>query len=555
MAGATKSASDAPELIRRIMALRGIPAAQFDAFLNPSLSDLSDSCELPGIREAADIAIGEIASGGEIIVFGDYDCDGICATAILSRCIAAIGGTVSAFVPDRLSEGYGMSDASVSRMLAEHPSAKLVITVDNGIGSVEQIDRLAARGIRCIVTDHHLPGDTLPGAAALVNPMVESPECLSGLCGAGVAYFLSGRIVAEAKARGMYAGANIGGPFLVLAGLATVTDMMPLVGQNRALVAEALKRFGSWAPLGLRELYLRAARVGADKLTSRDFGFLIGPRINAAGRIGSAKDALDLLMSDDRETARELARIVDMRNSDRKSVEQKMTEDALRLVADGAPAQVIDLPDGHPGVAGIVAARVMERLMPPVPVFVIASGRGSARAPQGVNVRDVLEGCADLLLGFGGHAAAAGFSVKPGKVDAFRKRICKMCRAVGSPGGEGVLSGGVKPDMDVAAGDLTVETVEWLSALEPFGEGNPEPVFAVRNARISDVRPLGYDGRHLSLEADGARCVWWGHGNDVERIRADSLFPHDIFFSAGLSDYGERHVEFRIKGIEKSGSI
>ncbi len=538
---------DSSEILKRLLELRGIAAADFSAFLYPSLSDLASPEELPGIVEAADALLAAISAGREIVVFGDYDCDGVCATAILVKTLEALGAHVRPFLPERLTEGYGMRDTSVARMLSEFPGVGLVVTVDNGINSVHQIAALKERGIAVVVTDHHLPGDELPAADALVNPKVSAPDRLAGLCGAGVAFLLASRLMAEAKRRGMYSGPNVGGPLLVLAGLATVTDIMPLVGQNRIIVSEALKRFGQWAPLGLRELHLRAARSGGDKLTSRDFGFLLGPRINAAGRMASGMDALDLILETNRERAREYAMRIDLNNTERKSIEQKMTDDAMAKVVEGAPAQVIDLPDGHPGIAGIVASRVLERLGGTVPVCVIASGHGSARSPDGINIRDAFVACDEVLTTYGGHAAAGGFSVKDGMVDEFRARLCEYCRGFG---GVAVVRGG--PELWIEPGDVTLQLAEDLQLLEPFGEANPEPVFGLRGMAFSDVRPLGMDGRHLAvqLRKAGLRAVWWGRGDLVEQLRAAGSAPHDIAFSIAVSDYGERHAELRLVSID-----
>jgi len=537
-----------PEILETILLRRGVAAADMASFLYPSLQDLAPPEDLPGVVEAADAVLEAVAAHRPTVVFGDYDCDGVCATAIVVMALEALGAKVQPFLPERLSEGYGMSDASLARMLSEHPGVGLVVTVDNGINSVRQIAALKERGVSVVVTDHHLPGDKLPAADALVNPKVAAPPHLSDLCGAGVAFLLANRVVAEAKRRGMYSGPNIGGPLLVLAGLATVTDIMPLVGQNRIIVSEALKRFGSWAPLGLRELYARAARSGGDRLTSKDFGFLIGPRINAAGRLASGMDALDLILETNRERAREYAMRIDLNNTERKSIEIKMTEEAMGKVVQGAPAQVIDLPDGHPGVAGIVAARVLERLGGTVPVCVLASGHGSARSPEGINIRDAFVACADSLETFGGHAAAGGFVVKPGRIDDFRARMCEYC--------SGLVAEAVhradEPEMWIEPGDVTLDLAESLVLLEPFGEGNEEPVFGIRGVSFADVRPLGSDGRHLALQlrASGLRAVWWGRGDLVESLRASASASHDISFTVAISDYGERHAELRLVGVD-----
>ena len=554
------------EIIDELLRHRGIAPAEAEAFLNPKLADLAKPCELPGIVEAADVILSAIAARRRIVVFGDYDCDGVSATAILVRAISAITGggeeTVAAFLPDRLTEGYGMSDASVARMLKEYGDVALVVTVDNGINSVGQIGALKAKGIGVVVTDHHLPSFAkaadgqpgemlLPPAEAIVNPKVASPEKLSELCGAGVAFLLANQLVTEATKRGLYSGPGLGGPLLVLAGLATVTDIMPLIGQNRILVAEALRHFHAWAPLGIRELHARAARSTAARLTSKDFSFMLGPRINAAGRLKSGMEALELLLSDDREIARECARIVDLHNTERKAIELKMTDEAMAKVVPNAVAQVIDLPDGHPGVAGIVAARVLERLGGGVPVCVQANGHGSARSPDGLNIRDAFVACDQYLTTYGGHAAAGGFSVKPGQIDAFREALCDYCRKAGVKGEtSGVKTG---PELWLAPSDVTIALAEALEKLEPFGEANEEPVLGLKDVRLADVKTIGADGRHLSVaiaSAQHVRAVWWGHGALAEELRTAGATPHDVTFNLIVSEYGERHVELRVINID-----
>ena len=544
-------------IVERILANRGISAAEADEFLHPAIGQLAKPEALPGVVDAADAVLAAVVAGREIVVFGDYDCDGVCATAILSKTLKALGATVAEFIPDRLTEGYGMSDQSVARMLKEFPSVGLVVSVDNGINSIAQVAELKARGIAVVVTDHHLPSPKaggaegeldLPAADAVVNPKVAAPPELAELCGAGVAFLLANRLVSEARRRGLYSGGPVGGPLLVLAGLATVTDIMPLLKQNRVLVAEALRRFATSAPVGLKELHARAARSGYGAISAKDFGFLLGPRINAAGRISSAMEALELIVTDDREIVRELARIIDGYNLERKTIEQRMLDEALAKVVPGAPAQVIDLPDGHPGVAGIVASRVLERLGGVGPVCVQAGGHGSARAPEGVNVRDAFVACAETLSRFGGHAAAGGFSVKEGRIDDFRRLLCDYCSRVAP----------VRPtaadavDVWVEPADLTLELADELRLLEPFGEGNREPVFGLKAVGFTDVRPLGSDGRHLSmtLRKGSLRVIQWNAGDQVEALRRAGGAPHDLTFTLAVSDYGERHVELRIVSID-----
>ena len=553
-------------LLARLLAARGIGVQEVDAYFEPSISDLANPSELPEVDHAAEVILDFAVRGDQIVVFGDYDCDGVCATAILLKAIGTVakkGSSPRAFLPERLSEGYGMNAASVSRMLAENPDVRLVVTVDNGINSVAEIASLKGKGISVVVTDHHLPGEELPVADALVNPKVASPASLEGLCGAGVAFLLANALVNLARSRGMYSGPLIGGPLLVLAGLATVTDVMPLVGQNRIIVSEALKRFRSLAPLGLTELFSRASRSVSPTLTTKDFGFLIGPRINAAGRLASGMEALELVVSTDREEARELARRVDVRNAERKSVEQAMLDGALERIVPGAPAQVIDLPDGHQGVSGIVAARILERLSSagdgalPVPVCVVVGGHGSARAPDGYNVRDAFVAADEALDRYGGHAAAGGFSVKPGKIDRFRELFCAACarQAARIPPSERALA---KLDAWVSGADLTLELADWIQRMEPCGEANPEPIFGIRGVHFAEIRPLGAEGRHMVAtfrDRSIPKAIWWNRGDMVEELRAHSAAAYDIVFALEANDYIERHVEIRLVDVMPSVAV
>lgn len=570
-----------PELIVRLLARRGIAGEELEAFFDPSPRRLAAPASLPGVAEAADAILAAHGQGRRIVVFGDYDCDGVCATALLTRCLRTLGIPAETFLPERITEGYGMTKASVARLLAEHPETGLVVTVDNGINSIAEIAMLAERGIDTVVTDHHLPtlaedGTTmvLPAARAVVNPKVAAPPELAGLCGAGVAYFLAGRLVTEARRLGLYAGGKVSAPLLVLAGIATVTDIMPLVGQNRILVSAALELFAHSAPVGLVELHQRAARTGAERMTARDFGFLIGPRINAAGRIASGTKALDLVLMDAsaREEARRFAQEIDALNLDRKQLEQAMTDEAAGKVVKGAPAQVIDLKGGHPGVAGIVAARVLERLsrsgseVAPsaridtvsdtglaVPVCVVVNGHGSVRAPDGYNVRDAFVAAAETLERYGGHAAAGGFSVKEGQIDRFRALFCAACAAQAPA--RGLTTASSDPaDLWLGPSEITLELARWVEKMEPFGEGNREPVFGLKGVTLASVAPLGSDGRHLSVTfrtRNVPRAVWWCRGDLVEALRARSDARFDVFFNLSVSDFHEPHVELRLTGIRE----
>ncbi|MBQ6338467.1 MAG: single-stranded-DNA-specific exonuclease RecJ [Kiritimatiellae bacterium] len=524
-------------ILARLLAARGLLPESIDAFFDPALARLVRAAQLPGIPAATDVILPYVSAHRKIVVFGDYDADGVCASAILVRTLRKLGGVAEAFIPGRFTEGYGMTEASLARLLAEQPDVALVITVDNGITAPREIEALKTRGIAVVVTDHHLPGSELPASDALVNPRVAAAPGCEGLCGAGVAFFLAAALAQEAAARGLYSGGKFAGPLLVLAGLATVADLMPLTDQNRILVTQALSAFRTCAPVGLRELYDRAARRAAP-LGARDFGFMLAPRINAAGRMDTARVAYELLMTEDREEARQLAMKVDSFNALRKTEELRM-EQAVREqcgALEGVAAVVARGEDWHSGVAGIVAARVMETAH--VPVAVVVGDHGSARAPDGYNVHDALTAAAGTLVRFGGHAAAGGFTVQPGRYDEFKRLFADACAAqcAAAPDAAAVaFDGWVEPS------DLTLGLCGELTRLEPFGEGNPEPVFGLQDVAFADIRPMGIDGRHVSfsfVNRSIPRAVWWNHGCDAEELRAHAAARFDLLFTLLASDYG-----------------
>ncbi len=548
-------AAGVERLMARLLAVRGVTPETLAFYFDPSLSNLESPESIPGISEAARAILDAVRAGRKVVVFGDYDCDGISATAIIVRTLRAFNASVIAFLPDRMSEGYGMTALSVSRLLSEHPDTGIVVTVDNGINSVEEVAFLKAKGIDVVVTDHHLPGESLP-ECIIVNPKVSAPEQFEGLCGAGVAFFLSNALVGKAREEGIYTGGKISPPLFVLAGLATITDVMPLCAQNRVLVSAALKLFRSYAPIGLKELYLRAAKTGAEVVSVRDFSFGIGPRINASGRMSNGYEALGLLLADNVEEAREFARKVDEKNVERKSVEQKMFDDAIKQLANGAAAQIIELPQGHKGVAGIVASRVLEHLVKaggsPVPVAVVVGRHGSLRAPEGYNICEALSKSAMALERFGGHALAGGFTVKEGGMERFREIFPAVCEAWRADFAD-ETHGTSLIDAWVNTEDLSVEFVESLEKMAPFGEGNPEPRFALRGVRFSEVKSIG-EGRHLALSlanSGGLRGVWWRNGDKVEYFRSNSASVFDVMFTASISNFGsERHVELNISDVK-----
>lgn len=551
-----------PPILARLLASRGVTEEGREAFLDPSLTRLARSDDLPGMTEAVQVILPFLHTKRKIVVFGDYDADGVCASAILVTALRRLGGNAEAFIPHRFGEGYGMTAASLERLWCEHADAALVVTVDNGISSPDEVAKLKVKGIRVVVTDHHLPGENLPKADALVNPRVQSCPGSADLCGAGVAFFLASALAQAATEKGLYTGPKFSGPLLVLAGLATVADLVPLKEQNRILVAQSLAYFNRCAPCGLRELRDKAARSAA-ALTARDYGFLLAPRINAAGRMKTADVAFDLLVctDEDREGARQLASRIDGFNGERRGFEQTMFQEAcaqidkageedLQAVVAWDAGCVTGATKGqrwHLGVAGIVASRLLEHYH--VPAAVAVGETGSVRAPDGYNVHDALAAASEHLVRFGGHAAAGGFTVKPGAFEAFRAAFTTACAKQRK---EHALDADAR-DFDgwVEPGDLTPGLYADLRRLEPFGEGNPEPVFGLRGVTLREVRVMGVEGRHLSLafvNRDVPRAIWWGHGGRAEDLRKHAARPYDVFFTLTTSGFDSAlpHLELRV---------
>lgn len=551
-----------PPILARLLASRGVTEEGREAFLDPSLTRLARSDDLPGMTEAVQVILPFLHTKRKIVVFGDYDADGVCASAILVTALRRLGGNAEAFIPHRFGEGYGMTAASLERLWCEHADAALVVTVDNGISSPDEVAKLKVKGIRVVVTDHHLPGENLPKADALVNPRVQSCPGSADLCGAGVAFFLASALAQAATEKGLYTGPKFSGPLLVLAGLATVADLVPLKEQNRILVAQSLAYFNRCAPCGLRELRDKAARSAA-ALTARDYGFLLAPRINAAGRMKTADAAFKLLActDEDREEARQLASRIDGFNGERRGFEQTMYQEAcaqidkageedLQAVVAWDAGCVTGATKGqrwHLGVAGIVASRLLEHYH--VPAAVAVGETGSVRAPDGYNVHDALAAASEHLVRFGGHAAAGGFTVKPGAFEAFRVAFTTACAKQRK---EHALDADAR-DFDgwVEPGDLTPGLYADLRRLEPFGEGNPEPVFGLRGVTLREVRVMGVEGRHLSLafvNRDVPRAIWWGHGGRAEDLRKHAARPYDVFFTLTTSGFDSAlpHLELRV---------
>ncbi len=479
------------------------------------LGDMDAACELIGAA---------IDARDRIVVHGDYDADGICATAIVVRALRRMGASVEPFLPSRFDEGYGLAVETVER-LAE-AGCGLLLTVDCGITAVESAARAAELGLPLIVTDHHRPGDDgLPDCPIVaVNGRARYPEELSG---AGVAYRLCEEL---ARRRGI--DRAVVERELDLVALASVADLVPLIGENRALVRAGLSRLRSSPRPGIEAL-CRVSKVDRVRLDSVAIGFRLAPRINAAGRMGHPQVALELLLTDDPTVAQKLAVRLDEANRDRQQVEQQIlshaiaTFDALPEHRRAARGVVLASTEWHAGVIGIVASRMVERLGRPVVLIALDGdqGRGSGRSVAAFDLHAGLAACAEHLIAYGGHRAAAGVTVAADAIEAFAEAFAAHADAVLA---DGDLQLEERVDGVASLDDLSLDLADELAQLEPFGIANPSPRLLIPGVELQGVTSLGEGGRHLRFTlrsaAGNCRAVQWGGGGALARLSQGGRF-------------------------------
>jgi single-stranded-DNA-specific exonuclease len=483
---------------------------------------------LLGDMEAACAAIrAAIADGKPICVHGDYDVDGICATALAVTVLRELGAEVSWHLPSRFEEGYGLSGETLARLAGEETG--LVLTVDCGITAVEEVAHAKELGLDVVVTDHHRPGETLPDCPLVATRPSEYP--FPELCGTGVVYKLAQALGAADLDRR-----------LDLVALATVADVVPLVDENRGLVAAGLKRLAVTSNPGLRAL-MKAARVDPATVEAGAIGFRLAPRINAAGRLGHPGTALELLLTDDPKEADRLAGELETLNRDRQAVEDRILREALAQVAEWTEAKqrrrgyVLAGEDWHRGVIGIVASRLVERFHRPV--VLIAGGEeewtGSGRSIPVFDLHGALGACAGLLGRWGGHRAAAGLSISPENLEAFAEAFAARA---GEELSEDDLAPVVRVDAVVRGTELTLDLCRELERLAPFGLGNPGVTLLAVGCEISELGAVG-EGKHLKLAvtADGARsgAIAFGQGSQLDRYRRPVRY--DVAFKLAANQW------------------
>ncbi len=501
-----------PAALCSVLAGRGYgDVNEAKAFLKPNAGQIHSATALAGMDAAVDRLQTALGRGETILVHGDYDVDGVCATALLVRALGMMGGHAIPFVPNRITDGYDLTEAGVAA--ARRVGATLIITADCGIVAHDAVRRAAELGIDVIVTDHHTPGPLLPSALAVINP--NRRDCTypaKGLAGAGVAFKL-----ASALAEAVGFPAERLSAFLDLVAVATIADLAPLTAENRALVRWGLAVLRRTPNAGLRALLTKTGLSDREEITAGHVGFVLAPRINAAGRMADAMRAVRLLLTNDVGEAAELAEYLERQNGLRRKVELETVSDALRIIEraydpDRDRGIVLASDRWHPGVIGIVASRIVERIHRPTMLISVSGGmgKGSGRSIPGFHLQQALAACSEHLLRFGGHRAAAGCTLEARNIEAFREAFDVHARAVISPDR---LAPELRLDGELLLSDATGDLARFLRRLGPFGIANATPLFAAYGVSVvGSPRVVGTDHLVLTLEQDGAQLDAIGFG-------------------------------------------
>ncbi|WP_272700543.1 single-stranded-DNA-specific exonuclease RecJ [Desulfovibrio sp. Fe33] len=484
-------------LIVEILWNRGLSdVGEMDRFLSPLLRHMANPAEVPGLTEAAETLARGLDEGRSLAVWGDYDVDGITATAVIKEFFAMRGMEVMHHLPNRMEEGYGMNVPGVERL--HEQGATMLLTVDCGITDSAPVTRARELGMTVVVTDHHLPGETLPEAHAVCDPRLAEGGPCDDLAGVGVAFML---VVALNR---LLPGEPVDvRPLLDLVALGTIADIVKLTGQNRILVKNGLlvikeARRPGMAALKVVSDYDRRAELGAGQI-----GFHLAPRINAAGRMGDPEKALRLLLSKDFDSAMPIAEELNAINMERRRQEQEISEQAFEQAETmrHMAGLVLHADHWHPGIIGIVASRVVEKYYRPTLLLCTPESsegllKGSGRSISEFNLYDGLSGVADVLEGFGGHSQAAGVSLKPENLKALRERFNeRVIEKLGSK----PLTPTLKLDHELAFSSINNTLLKELEMLQPYGMGNPEPVFATKPVRVAEHALFGREGEHVKL--------------------------------------------------------
>jgi single-stranded-DNA-specific exonuclease len=537
-----------PEIVCRLLLIRGyVSAEDAKTFLRPKLDRLHDPLQFLSMDKAVERLARAVRNEELVFIHGDYDVDGISSTTLLTRAIRGLGGKVTPFIPRRIEDGYDLSDAGVNAAIAI--DAKVVVTCDCGTSAVSAVKRLCEAGIDVIVTDHHLPGGELPDCLSVLNPKRNGcgyPD--KDLAAVGVAFKL-----ALALARALGKNENFIWGMLDLVALATVADVAPLRGENRVFVRYGLKMLAETHNIGMRAL-IRASGLAGRPLTAGRIGFILAPRLNAAGRLGHALRGVELLLSENEHDANAIARELEELNNKRQELDHATLEQArekvLQMDLDETFGIVLADETWHPGVIGIVASRLVEEFGRPTVLIALSGeqGKGSGRSISKFDLHGALGESRDLLVRYGGHRAAAGVTIARERVPDFAARFNEVARSLLSPED---LVPEIRVDLEVNIDGINERLESLFRHFEPFGIGNPSPVLLARNVTLaSPPRAVGKDGLKLVLDTGtgSLEALGWGLAPRAPEFHAGSKV--DVAFRLERDEYrGESYLQARIADV------
>jgi single-stranded-DNA-specific exonuclease len=502
------------EIIARALINRGIDTIpKVSAFFNTELSSLHDPYLMKGMDKAVGRVLDAVKNNEKICVYGDYDVDGITSTAVMVRTLRRLGADTSYYIPNRMEEGYGLSMGSMD--IIKEQGVNLILTVDCGIRSNDIIDYANSLGMQVIVTDHHECEGELPKAFSIVNP--HQYECgypYKGLAGVGVAFKLASSLL-ERSGYGNYAE-----ELLDLVTLGTIADVVPLLDENRVIVKNGLEKIRNSNNEGIKAL-LEVCGLSGKELNAYNVAFMLAPRINAAGRIADASECVELLLTDNPARAAEIARKLDADNRERQGIENQILNDAVAMLESSVDfekdrALILAGEGWHIGVIGIVASRLVDRYYLPAMVMCVDGelSKGSARSIPGFNIFEAMSRHSSLFEKYGGHEMAAGFTIRTDRISELRERMnMEVARVMGTE----KLLPELRVDYKLDSDDINLDTVSRLKLLEPFGIGNPSPLYVYRGLKVLSARAVGSDGKHLSLMVyDGVneiKCIAYNMGS------------------------------------------
>ena len=537
-------------LLAQLLIQRGIDSVQAaKQYLDPQLAELHDPFELHDMQKAVDRIQAAVANGEKIVVYGDYDADGITSTAVMYETLDEVGAQVEFFIPNRFTDGYGPNLDEYQRLI--DGGAQLIVTVDNGVSGAKEIEYANSRGVDVVITDHHELPAQLPKAAAIVHPKFPGSEYQGGdLSGVGVAFKTAWALTEEFPQE-----------MLDLVAIGELADLVDVTGENRALITLGLKQLRQGMRPGLHQL-VKLAKLNEDRLTDQDVGFGIAPHLNALGRIDDASEGVLLLTTMDDREGKEIAQEVENANQTRQQLVAKITDEALKQArsAENADRSTLVLlgHEWHQGVLGIVASRIVEETGKPTIVASVNDGdeiaKGSGRSRDGFDLFMALQKHRDLMTAFGGHAQACGMSFTIDQVDELRQALEQEAVEQGL-----FEAGSAKLELAAELGpdDINEDLYDQLQCLAPFGPGNPEPVFAIHADRINNVKTMGKAQEHLKFELRGqkrsAAVVAFGKAELAPLLLAG--VPVTIAATVGINEWrGKRTAQLMLKDIQTQGT-